>query len=49
MFRNSKKDKQRTNIKKVQNLRIHTKQYFNINENVENDKRLSKKQQQFLK
>ena len=49
MPRNSEKDKQRASVKKAQNLRTHTKQYFNTNENVENDKRLPKKQQQFLK
>ena len=49
MTRNSKKDKQRTSVRKAQNLRTRTEQHFNINEDVVDDKRLSKEQQQFLK
>ena len=49
MPRNSGKDKQRASVRRAQNLRTHTEQYFNTNEDVEDDKRLPEEQQQFLK
>ena len=49
MTRNSEKDKQRASVRRAQNLRTRTKQHFNINEDVIDNKRLSKEQQQFLK